>query len=282
MRHRPVADQDPGDEYGQEAGAVDERGRAVDHTGGGDDPQRVERGRGQRHAPHQRQQQRRAGHTDRDAAGHLDDELLDDRPEGAVVARRELDHPDHQRDPDRVVRPGLALQDRPRPAVDLAAAENRERDRWIGRGKRRSEHPARDPGEVEQDVRGERDQRGRGERPQDPEREDRHGRTAEAAPADVEAAFEEDHDQRDDADPLDGDEGDLVADPRHEFGDRRRSDEEERGARDRQPFRDRAAEQRQRDPAGDDEDDHAEVWDLRHRVNLGVCEVAAAAYTFLT
>ena len=63
---------------------MDERGGAVDHPGGGDDPQRVERGRGQRHAPHQRQQQRRAGHTDGDTAGHLDGELLDDRPEGAV------------------------------------------------------------------------------------------------------------------------------------------------------------------------------------------------------
>ncbi len=105
---------------------------------------------------------------------------------------------------------------------------------------------------------------------------------AEAAPADVEAALEEDHDQRDDADPLDGDEGDLVVDPRHEVGDHRRGDEEERRARDRQPFGDRTAVQRQRDPAGDDEHDQTEVWDLRHRVNLGVCEVTAAAYTFLT
>ena len=74
----------------------------------------------------------------------------------------------------------------------------------------------------------------------------------------------------------------VVADPRHEVGDDRRGDEEERRARDRQPLGDRAAEQRQRDPGRDDEDDHAEVWDLRHRVNLGVCEVAAGAYTFLT
>ncbi len=261
---------------------MDERGGAVDHTGGGDHPQRVERGRGQRYAPHQRQQQRRAGHTDRDAAGHLDGELLDDRPEGAVVARGELDHPDHQRDPDRVVRPRFALQDRPRPAVDLAAAENRERDRWIGRCQRGSEHPARDPGEVEEHVRGGRDQRGRGERPEDTEREDRHGGAAELAPADVEAALEEDHDQGDDADPLDGDEGDLVVDPRHEVGDHRRGDEEERCTGDRQPFGDCTAVQGQRDPAGDHEHDQAEVWDLRHRVNLGVCEVGPAAYTFLT
>ena len=133
-----------------------------------------------------------------------------------------------------------------------------------------------------QDVRGGRDQRGRGERPEDAEREDRRRRAAEATPADVEPALEEDHDQRDDADPLDGDEGDLVVDPRHEVGDHRRGDEEERSARDRQPFGDRPAVQRQRDPAGDDEYDQTEVWDLRHRVNLGVCEVAAAAYTFLT
>ena len=149
----------------------------------------------------------------------------------------------------------------------------------VGR-ERGAEQPARDPGEVEEHVRGGRDQRGRGERPEDAEREDRHRRAAEAAPADVEAALEEDHDQRDDADPLDGDEGDRVAEPRHEVGDHRRGDEEERGARDRQPFGDRAAVQRQRDPAGDDEHDQAEVWDLRHRVNLGVCEVDSGRLHF--
>ena len=64
--------------------------------------------------------------------------------------------------------------------------------------------------EVEDDVRGDRDQTGRGEGPDQAERQDRAGGRAEAAPADVEAAVEEDHDERDDADPLDGDERDLL------------------------------------------------------------------------
>ena len=66
-----------------------------------------------------------------------------DRPPSAVRTRarrsrrsrrdgREFDHADHQRDPDRVVRARLSLQDRPRPPADLAISEHREHDGRVG------------------------------------------------------------------------------------------------------------------------------------------------------
>ena len=246
-RRGRVADQDPGDEDREKAGAVDRGRDAVDHAGRGEHAKRVERGLGKRDAAHQRQKHRRAGDSDRRAADHLDRELLDDGPEAAVVGGCELDHPDHQRDPGRVVRARLALQDRAGAPADLAAAEHRERDRGIGGGERCAEQAARDPAEVEEVVRRDRDQTGGREGAEHAEREDRDDRAAEAPPADVHAAVEEDHDQGDHGEPLDGHERDRIPEPREQVRCDCGCDEEERGARDRDPLEDASPEERERE-----------------------------------
>ena len=99
-----------------------------------------------------------------------------------------------------------------------------------------------------------RDQAGRRERADDAQREDRDDRDGGAPPADVHAAVEQDHDQRDHRDPLDRDERDRVLEARrHVRGDRGR-EQEQRGTRDREPLGDRPPEERQREPGRDDED----------------------------
>jgi hypothetical protein len=115
-------------------------------------------------------------------------------------------------------------------------------------------------------VRGDCDQPGRGERPEHAEREDRHRGNAEAPPADVQTAVEEDDDERHDADALDRDDRDRVVQPWCEVRGGRGGEQEERGARNRQPFGDRAAEERQREARRDHEDDLPEVGDLRQRM----------------
>ena len=55
-RHANVADQDPGDEDGQEPGAVGDAGQSVDDAAGGERSQRVEAARRQWNA-HQRCEQ---------------------------------------------------------------------------------------------------------------------------------------------------------------------------------------------------------------------------------
>ena len=94
-------------------------------------------------------------------------------PERGVSLSRVEDR-DHQRDPDRVVRAGLALEDRSRAPADLAVAEHREHHRRVGGRDRGAEDPRRRPAEVEEVVPGDRDQRRRCERADDPERGDRH------------------------------------------------------------------------------------------------------------
>ena len=133
---------------------MDERGRAVDHAGEGERAQRVKGGLRQADPAHQPEAGApRRPRSRRPLRRPSRPRTPDDRPEGAVVARRELDHPDHQRDPDGVVRAGLALEDRARPAAHLAAAEDGERDGRVGRGERRAEEAAGDPGETEQPMR---------------------------------------------------------------------------------------------------------------------------------
>ena len=250
------------------AGAVHEGRGAVDDAGGGQDAERVERRLRQPGAAHQWQQRRRSGHADDSAADHLERELLDDGPERAVVARRQLDQPDHERDPDRVVRAGLTLQDRARSPADLAAAEHGEGHGRIGRCECGSEQSARDPGEAEQAMCGECDQPGRGEGAEDAQRHDRDERHRRLAPADVHAAVEEDHDHRDDADPFDGDEGHRLAERRCDVGSDRGGEEEDGCARNRQALGDRASEQREREAGGDDQDDLTEICDLVHAFGL--------------
>ena len=74
---------------------------------------RVERGLVEPNMAQHGQQQQRAGDSDGEANRHLDRELLEHDRELAAVLGGELDHADHERDPDGVVRAGFALEDRP-------------------------------------------------------------------------------------------------------------------------------------------------------------------------
>ena len=116
-QHRGVAEDDSRDEDRQETRAARDGGDAVDEPRDGEHPDRVQREPRQADATEDRPREKRACDADREPDAHLDRELADDDPEAAVVLLGELDHPDHQRDPDRVVHPGLALRivpERPR------------------------------------------------------------------------------------------------------------------------------------------------------------------------
>ena len=172
-RRAHLGDQQPGDEDGEEPGAVRDRGKAVDDEGEDECADRVEPLAGQRDAPHQLHQHERADQPDRQADDHRDREVGEAAPERGVLLRRVVEDRDHQRDPDRVVRARLALEDRPRAAADLAVAEDGEHDGRIGGGDRRAEDPRRRPPEVEEVVGRDRDDGGRGEGADDAERGDR-------------------------------------------------------------------------------------------------------------
>ena len=114
--------------------------------------------------------------------------------------------------------PDSPFEDRPGPARDLLAAEYREHHRRIRRRQRRTEQTGGLPAEVEQVMRGERHQPGRHERSDQTERDDRQRGLPEAAPADPHAAVEQDHDQRDDGNPLDVPNRECVGEARPEVG----------------------------------------------------------------
>ena len=149
------------------------------------------------------QQEVRADDPDRETDGHLERELADDRPERPVRGRRELDHADHERDADRIVRARLTLEDRAGAPADLAPPEHGEHDGGVGGGERGAEQAGERPREAEQPVPREREQPRGGERSDDAQPEDRPDRGAQASPADPRAAVEEDHDERGCRDPLD-------------------------------------------------------------------------------
>ena len=163
----------------------------------------IERRPGQPHAAIDRQEQQRSGDPDGEAEAHLDGELARDDREAAVVLARELDHPDHERDPDRVVHPGLALEDRSGAPSDLARAEDRERHGRVGGSDGCPTRPDSIQLKPEHVVSRESDEPGGEEGAEDAEGEDRLHGPPEAAEPDVEAAVEEDEDQRDDGDALD-------------------------------------------------------------------------------
>ena len=152
VRHVEIAEGQAGDEDREEARPVRDRGQAVDHAGRRERPQRVQALARQAHAPHEDDEQRRSGDADREPDRHLEEELPHDRPARCAVGRGELDHPDQERDPDRVVHARLALEDRPRVAADLLVTEDREHDGRVGRGERRAEHSGQGPAEVEQEM----------------------------------------------------------------------------------------------------------------------------------
>ena len=207
-RRADVADEQAGDEDGEEAGAVRHGRDAVD------DARRRRacaacRGPGsgsENRCSHSAEQRARRATPIARPIDHLQRELAHDDPERRVRdASASSIMPDHQRDPDRVVRARLALEDRPRPPADLAVAEHREHHRRVGRRDRGAEQARDGPAAAEDAVRDERrSPPAVANVPTDAERGDRDGRAAEAPPADREPAVEEDHDQRDRRDALDG------------------------------------------------------------------------------
>ena len=101
-----------------------DRGQAVDRQRASQDAQRVQALAGQRDPPHEHQQRPAAGHAGHDADRHLQGELLRDVAGGAQAGAGCGEQRDEQGDPDGVVGPGLALQEHPAAAADLAAAED--------------------------------------------------------------------------------------------------------------------------------------------------------------
>ena len=240
---------------------MDERGRAVDRR-------RRRRGRAAGRARASGSgtrrisgsERRRAGDPDREPARHL--ERRTPRRRSRTCRRRCVASsiipiisaiPTGSFAPDS---PSRIVPVRPR---DLAAAEHREHDRRIGRRERGAEQAARRPGEAEQ-ARARRPRSGRRSRTC---RARRARGSARARPRKrrqpmSHAAVEEDHDQRDDADPLDGHDRDRVPERGKEVGGRRGGEQEERRARDpRRRSAEHAAEEREREARRDDEDDLA-------------------------
>ncbi len=267
-RRGDVAEEHARDEDREEARPVRDRGEAVDHAGAGEHAKGIERRARQVHARITGSSRSApATPTTRPTAISTANSSKTIR-QAAVVLAGELDHPDHERDPDRVVRPGLALEDRPRAAANLPTAEHGERHGRIGRSDRGADQPGGDPREPEEVVRGERHEPGGEEGSDDAERENRDRRAAEAPEPDVQAAVEEDHDQRDDADALDGLDRERVA---HRLGRARRASPA--------PSRKSAAfgteirsatrmrEHGEKHARRDDEDDRAEIGDLAHSLN---------------
>ena len=118
-------------------------------------------------------------------------------------------------------------------------------------------------------MRGDGDERRGQERPDDAEHRDRVDRAAEATPADVHAAVEQDHDQRDDPDALDGRDVDpeLREDVRRDRG----GDQQQRRRRDRQPLRELERREREQDRDGDHEHVGVEGFEeLHERERIGL------------
>ena len=177
---------------------------------------------------------------------------------------RELDHPEHQRDPGGIVDAGLALEGRAGAAGDLAPAEHREHHRRIGRRECGADDARQRPAEPERVVREDGQEAGGRKRPEHAQREDRAGRRTESPPADVDAAVEQDHDQRDNRDPLHGQDRHRLVHLRPEIRDDRRRDQEDRRRRHGDPSAQRRRDDRERDAAGSEEKDGCEVRNLGH------------------
>ncbi len=103
--------------------------------------------------------------------------------------------------------------------------------------------------------------------------------------ADVQAAVEEDDDERDDANALDGLDGQGISQRLHGCAEDTRDDEEERCVRQRKPVRYSHSQDREEDASRDDEDDEAEVGDLGHERSLGIYGArtnGSGSYSLLT
>ena len=264
LRDLGVADHDPGDEDGEEPRAVAHRGEAVDHARAENHGQRVQRAVGERHAAQRLQHHDAGDGADRKPDAHLLQELPGDVGDARGRVHGELDHPDHQRDPDGVVEPRLALENRPRAALDLLAGEDGERHRRVGRRQRGPDQERDGPVEAEQVVRRDSDERGGRERPDDAENGDRHRSGAELLQADARASVEEDRDQRERRHPLDVLEREQAREPIGDLGGDRSDDQEQCGGGQPDPGGEDPDEDRDRQGPGDDQDDAPEIEDIVH------------------
>jgi hypothetical protein len=110
------------------------------------------------------------------------------------------------------------------------------------------------------------DDSGGRERPEDAEAEDRDGCDAKATPPDQRAAVEENHDQRDDADPLHLLDREALRKLGEDVGGDRREQQEERGLGYREALAQLRRNQRKQQPARDyeddcpEDDDFVDVW----------------------
>ena len=206
-----VPHQHPGDEDGQEPGAVGHRRDAVDEPARRQRAQRVQARPGQRDAAHHLHQPPAQDQADREAHGHLHHELGHHVERARARRGGQLEQAQHQRDPGRVVGPRLALEDGAGAALHLLAPEDREHDRRVGRSQRGPEQPRRRPPEVEDVVGGHGHQGGGGERPDHPEGQDGHGGPAHPAQPQLHAAREQDDDERHRGDALDAQDREVGA-----------------------------------------------------------------------
>ena len=123
------------------------------------------------------------------------------------------------------------------------------------------------------------DQTGGRERSEDAEREDGNRGGAEPAQADPRAAVEEDHDEGDDADPLDGADRD-VSERGKGVRKQRRGDQEQGRPGNPKPLAQPARHDREREPGRDEEHDQSEVVDLVHSLTLSHCRGPYISLTF--
>ena len=100
--------------------------------------------------------------------------------------------------------------------------------------------------------------------PTDPEREDRRRGATETFEPDVEAAVEEDHDQREDGDALNFLDREQRVGVGDELANQDGADEEDGRIRNGEPVREPHADERHEHGAGDPEDGRPEVADLAH------------------
>ena len=262
-RHARIADPHAGHEHGQEPRPVQQRRAAVDQPGERERPQRVQALARQRVAPHRPHQHERAHGADGDADDHLEAEVGGAPPRGCP-GRRVGEQADHERDCDRVVRARLALEDGRHAAADVAPGEHREHHGRVGRRERGADDRRGRPRHRQDDLGGDRAQRSGQEGADDAEQHDRPQRRPQPSPADLDAAVEQDRDQRDHADALDVADRDRLGERGQEVRDRRGRDQEDDRRRHAQPGGQARRHERQPEAGGDDGEHDGEVMDLAH------------------
>ena len=151
-----------------------------------------------------------------------------------------------------------------RPSTSLPASTENV-TAGIGGGERGPDQQRDGPVESEQDVGGDRDERRCAEGAEDAHDRDRQRCRPEPPQPDPHASVEEDRDQRHGRDALNVLEREQVREPVGDLGRDSGDDEEEGGRRNADPGGRDAHDDRERQPAGDDEDLASEVDDVCHR-----------------